>query len=933
MHFPALRSIKTRVTFSTLTIFVVSIWILTYSASVILQQDMEKLLGEQQLSTVTVAAEAVDDDFSNRMQALQDEAYSLDARTMANPAAVQAKLVEWRVLQQMFNGGMLVTDDQGTAIAEYPTSPQRVGVNYMERDYIRKSLFEGKATVGSPVVGKKVGAPVIAMSVPIRDAQGRVIGSLNGVTNLSAPNFLDKITQGQYGQTGGYILVDPKSRLILTATDKRRIMELLPPTGVNPYVDRNIAGYEGYSVLVNAIGEEQMASVKQIPAAGWYILLGTPTAEAFAPIRNLQMRLFLATLLLTLFAAWTTWGILKYQLAPLVGAANAITQLTQTHEIPLPLPMDSDDEIGKVVRGFNRLIETWTQRENALTQGKEKLELAASVFTHALEGIFIADSHHTIVDVNGAFSRMTGYTRTQAVGQSTSLIDSGRHSAEFFSDLERCVAEQGYWYGELWIRRQDGELFPALQTISVVRSPEGSVQYYVAFVTDITERKEYENQLEHIAHFDALTNLPNRTLLADRMQQAMAQVRRRQLHLAVVYLDLDGFKNVNDRHGHDSGDAVLVAVAVRMKQALREGDTLARIGGDEFVAILNDLENQDACTPLIQRLLTAASTPVELADARVAVSASLGVSFFPQPEDIDADQILRQADQAMYMAKVAGKNRYQIFDAAKDHSLRDRLESLVRIDQALLRGELVLYYQPKVNLQSGVVVGAEALIRWNHPDQGLLAPGQFLPVIENHALDIAVGEWVIGQALSQLTQWRQHGLDLPVSVNIGPYQLQQKDFLTRLQTLLDAHPEVPAGHLELEVLETSALDDISQVSKVIEACTALGVDFALDDFGTGYSSLTYLKRLRVKTLKIDQSFVRDMLEDADDLAILQGVIGLAAAFKRQVIAEGVETAAHGRMLRALGCDLVQGYGIARPMPAEQIPEWVAAWRLDRTWTV
>ena len=447
------------------------------------------------------------------------------------------------------------------------------------------------------------------------------------------------------------------------------------------------------------------------------------------------------------------------------------------------------------------------------------------------------------------------------------------------------------------------------------------------------ERKEHQNQLEHIAHFDALTNLPNRALLADRLQQAMVQEQRRGQQLAVAYLDLDGFKAVNDRHGHNVGDQLLIELAKRMKDALREGDTLARIGGDEFVAVLVDLVEPAVSEPVLNRLLAAAALPVQVGDMALQVSASLGVTFFPQPHGIDADQLLRQADQAMYQAKVAGKNRYHVFDAAQDSNLRGHHESLERIRLALAQGEFVLHYQPKVNMRSGQVVGAEALIRWQHPEKGLLAPATFLPVIEDHPLAVAVGEWVIDTAMQQMHVWQATGLHLPVSVNIGARQLQQINFVERLKAILAQHPQVNPADLELEVLETSALEDIALVSGVIEDCAMIGVKFALDDFGTGYSSLTYLKRLRVALLKIDQSFVRDMLDDPDDLAILEGVIGLAVAFRREVIAEGVETVAHGTALLQLGCELAQGYGIARPMPAEQLPAWAATWQPDAAWRV
>jgi diguanylate cyclase (GGDEF)-like protein len=399
----------------------------------------------------------------------------------------------------------------------------------------------------------------------------------------------------------------------------------------------------------------------------------------------------------------------------------------------------------------------------------------------------------------------------------------------------------------------------------------------------------------------------------------------------VVYLDLDGFKAINDRHGHDAGDQVLITLAQRMKQVLREGDSLARLGGDEFVAVLIDLEDQSSSRTMLTRLLAACAQSIQVGEHSLQVSASLGVTFYPQEQEIDADQLLRQADQAMYQAKLAGKSRYHMFDATLDSSIRGHHESVERIRLALENQEFVLHYQPKVNMRSGQIIGAEALIRWQHPEKGLLLPAVFLPVIEDHALAVSIGEWVIDTALTQIELWQAAGLDLKVSVNIGARQLQQSDFVDRLKLILIKHPQVMPGSLELEVLETSALEDIAQVSQVIEACAQIGMMFALDDFGTGYSSLTYLKRLRVAALKIDQSFVRDMLEDPDDLAILQGIIGLAVAFKRDVIAEGVETVEHGSVLLHLGCELAQGYGIARPMPAAQMPQWAAQWQPDAAW--
>ena len=562
---------------------------------------------------------------------------------------------------------------------------------------------------------------------------------------------------------------------------------------------------------------------------------------------------------------------------------------------------------------------------------ESRLRLAASVFTHAHEGIMITDTTGRIVDVNAAFSRITGYAREEAVGESARILASGRQSPEFYKAMWRGLASRGYWHGELWNQRKNGDHFAEKLSIATVRNVADDAQHYVALFSDITELKEHQQQLEHMAHYDALTGMPNRVLLADRLKQAITQTRRQERGLALVYLDLDGFKEINDTYGHDTGDQLLILISQRLRATLREGDTLARLGGDEFVAVLTDIKNQTECEVVLARLLEAASTPVNVRQHELQLSASLGVTLYPQ-DGSDADTLLRHADQAMYQAKQSGKNRYHLFDPEHDRMTQTQLEDMKRIAQALEQREFVLFYQPKVNMRTGKVIGAEALLRWQHPERGIVSPREFLPLIEGNELIVRIGDWVLEAALDQIATWAAQGHDLAISVNIAALHLQQKDFLPRLRGKLASRPGVPPGRLELEVLETAALEGVAQISQLIEECRDLGVHFSLDDFGTGYSSLTYLKRLPVSVLKIDQSFVRDMLLDSEDLAIVEGVIGLAAAFRRTVIAEGVETAEHGELLLRLGCDLAQGYGIARPMPAAEVPVWVISWRPYPTWT-
>ena len=564
-------------------------------------------------------------------------------------------------------------------------------------------------------------------------------------------------------------------------------------------------------------------------------------------------------------------------------------------------------------------------------RSEEKLQLAASVFSGANEGIMITDAQGSILDVNQAFSQITGFSKEEVLGLNPRFQSSGIQTPAFYAAMWKDLTELKHWKGEIWNKRKNGEIYAQLLTISAVNNAQGETNHFVALFSDITPIKQHEKQLEHIAHYDALTGLPNRILLSDRLHQAMNQARRRKQWLAVVYIDLDGFKTINDGHGHITGDQLLISVANRMKHALRDGDTIARLGGDEFAAVIIDFSETSNSVPMLRRLLQACSQPMKFGDTEVQVTASLGVSYYPQDDDIDADQLLRQADHAMYQAKLAGKNRYHIFDPEHDRSVRGHHENLKAIRNALIQEQFVLYYQPKVNMRSGKLQGVEALIRWQHPVRGLLPPIEFLPIIEDHPIAIELGEWVLEKALTQHEIWKAKGQDIPVSINVDAYQLQQKNFMQRIHQIIERHPDIAPDTLVLEVLETSALEDITHVSQVMEACQEIGVMFALDDFGTGYSSLTYLKSLPANQLKIDQSFVHDMLDDPEDLAILEGVIGLARAFRREAIAEGVEAIEQGEMLLQMGCEYAQGYFIARPMPAEAIPDWLEQWHPPESW--
>lgn len=591
------------------------------------------------------------------------------------------------------------------------------------------------------------------------------------------------------------------------------------------------------------------------------------------------------------------------------------------HEV-VSVVAESDGSSAKLLRGI--LVDVTASHE-----ASEKLRLLASVFEHAHEGIMITDTAPRILDVNPAFSAITGYAREEVIGQSPELLRPPRPNE--YPPLSAALAEDGLWRGEVWSRRRNGELYPQQRSVSAVQGPEGRVSHHVTVFSDISQIKEHQRQLEQLAHYDALTHLPNRVLFAKRLQSALEHAEQDDGLLAVCYMDLDGFKPVNDLYGHAAGDRLLVELGHRLRDALRDVDTVARLGGDEFAMLLGDLGSEDDIDQALRRLLELVTQPFHVgAGATVSLSASIGVTLYPHDRS-DTDTLLRHADQALYVAKQQGRNRFHLFDFEHDRRTRAHQEILATIEEGLANSEFEMHYQPRVNMRSGQVIGMEALLRWRHGKRGLLSPGAFLPAVEDTPLELKLGDWVLGEVLGQMRRWWQAGLRLEVSINLAVGHLTRPGFAQMLAELLKQHPELPPRAIELEILETAALDDIAHVSSLIRDCQAQGVRFSLDDFGAGYSSLTYLRRLPAQTLKIDQSFVRDLLGDPGDLAIVDGVIGLTRAFGRSVVAEGVESAEQGVVLLQLGAELAQGYGIARPMPAQAVPAWVQAWKPDPLW--
>ena len=555
-------------------------------------------------------------------------------------------------------------------------------------------------------------------------------------------------------------------------------------------------------------------------------------------------------------------------------------------------------------------------------QGLNESNRIAAVAFDTQEGIFITDSHQNIIRVNNAFTQLTGYSSKEIIGKTPKVLKSGRHKAHFYEKLWNELNNNGYWQGEIWNRRKNGEIYPVGQTITAIKNEESEITHYLATFNDISLVKKNEARIESLAFYDPLTDLANRRLLQDHLKQARAHSSRNNDFFAVLFIDLDHFKTLNDTLGHDYGDELLVQVAKRLLESVREVDTVARPGGDEFIILLEkigpDKEQAASKAKLIaDNILTKIALPYIIKDKESQISASIGISIYSDHK-VSIEEMMIRSDLAMYKAKARGRNNICFFDPSMQAAIQKRSELERGLREAVNNQEFVLFYQPKVN-QSETVLGFEALIRWQHPSKGLMAPGFFIEAAENCGLIVEIGQWVIRQACLQLHNWAQHEetKHLSIAVNISEHQLRRGDFVETTMTCINRH-SFSAENLELEITESILMSAVESAIFKIEQLRNLGVTFAIDDFGTGYSSLNYLKKLPIDWLKIDQSFVREMLEDPKDAAIVKTILTLANTLNLKTIAEGVETEAQRDFLIQLGCPVMQGYLFDKPKPLEQL---------------
>ena len=562
-------------------------------------------------------------------------------------------------------------------------------------------------------------------------------------------------------------------------------------------------------------------------------------------------------------------------------------------------------------------------RESERRKAEDRLHLSAKVFENSREGILITDAERRMISVNRAFTEITGYEAEEVLGQSPRVLASGLHSEEFFSQMVEEIAAHGGWQGEIWNRRKSGEVYPELLGISEVRDRSGQVTNYIGVFSDVTEQHASRNRLEFLAHHDALTGLPNRLLLKDRVDRAIAAARRSLKPLALLFLDLDNFKSINDSLGHQAGDQMLIALVGRLRSCLREMDTLSRLGGDEFVVVLPELADARAAAIVAEKIMGAVKAPIQLGEIAVSSSFSLGIALYPEHGE-DFDVLLKHADAAMYHAKERGKNTYSFYEESISAGSVVKLALQGRLHGAAERGELHVVYQPQMDIRSKRIIGAEALLRWNSPEFGAVSPGEFIPVAEESGLIVGIGAWVLEEVCRQIKVWVDAGQrPIPVAVNISPIQFVRGSLISTVAALLERY-QIPSWCLDIEITESTMVDDSPHVLRAVHALKEMGLMLSVDDFGTGYSNLGRLRQFNANKLKVDQSFVRAMDKDEDGVIMVRTVLQMAQNLKLETIAEGVETERQLAILTELGCDQIQGYLFSRPISAEDFAAMMKA---------
>ncbi|HEY0633807.1 MAG TPA: EAL domain-containing protein [Gammaproteobacteria bacterium] len=775
---------------------------------------------------------------------------------------------------------------------------------------------------------------LVDISMPIRDEQGNLLGVICGHLSWTwADQVRTSLLKPLINDRALEVLVLNRDGRILLGTAK--LPEKPQPLRLKSITAAQ-AGDNSYAVERWTDGKPYLVGYARgdghdaYPGLGWLVLVREEVTSAFAAANRVARNTLLISVGFAFLFVLVLWPVINRSLGTMLGITQAAERIRRGElgaQIPEVPGQDEAAALSASLRNLMTTLENQTGELRALNsrlredvevqrRTAEELKLAGQVFDSSAEGIVITDSEQRILKVNRAFSEITGYSAEEILGQTPKLLSSGRHDHYFYRNMWHEVQKRGMWQGEIWNRRKSGEVYPEWLAISAVRDEAGNITHYVGLFIDISERKLAEDYILHLAQHDALTELPNRLLFIDRLRQSFVRARIEHAKVALLFMDIDRFKTINDSLGHHVGDQLLQEVARRLKRCVAGIDTIARLGGDEFVIVLEHMTSIQDAGHVASRIINEMQAPIVIGQHTLSITISIGIGIHPEDGD-DVITMMKSAESAMYHAKEMGRNNYQFFTTEMNLRIEKQMRLETRLRHALDNGELSLHYQPQVDLASGRIKGVEALLRWTNPELGNVSPAQFIPIAEESGMIIAIGQWILRSTCEQLQRWESNGIrGVRVAVNLSALQFRQADFVESLETLITEQGISPA-QLELEITESTLMESADNTIDNLNRLRKRGFKIAIDDFGTGYSSLSYLKRFPIDRLKIDQSFVRDVDTDPDDAAIVSAIIAMARNLNLDVIAEGVEKTSHLTFLKALNCNEGQGFLYSSPLaPAE-----------------
>lgn len=911
-------SLKTRVLLIVLILLIAGIWSFAIRISSALQADLEKMGADQLSATVGYIAVDMDANLKLRVTLLNEIAALVTPDALNNPARLNTILEQRRPSPYIFPYGLTVFNKDGVAAGAYIPETGRPSGDVENRENFRAVVNEGKPYVIAPFRSRQTKEAVISITVPIRNAAGLPVGAITtsvSPLDIDLFNFRDSPLVGKVVRI---VVISPKARQVISASDADRIFKPLPPKGDNPLLDRRLEqGFEGSGVTKTSYGVETLSINRNLRMTDWTVIGGVSTDYAFGPVKLLKQRIYLTAVLITIAIGLMLRQALVRQLAPLKEAADAMRLMAEDRQSTLwPLAVRREDEVGLLVSNFNHLMVERNRLYDELQETTRTLQKAQSVanvgswkLSMSNRRLTLSDEAYKILGVPiGTLLTFRAFLRCVVIDDRKVAIRAWKNALAGESvDFEHRVNVPG---DVKWARQKIEVMFVA-----------GAPSVAIGSVQDITQSKVSEERIQFLAFHDTLTKLPNRRLAKDHMDLAMAYADRLRAKAAVLFIDLDKFKSINDSLGHQAGDDLLVGVANRLRECVRDTETICRQGGDEFLIILNAVPDTDAISKVADKILEKMAVPFNLEGHQVFSGMSIGVAVYPDDGN-DFEILVKAADTAMYHAKEAGRNTYRFYTEHMNVETTSHLKARNDLRQALEHGEFVLHYQPQVDINNAETVGAEALIRWNHPQRGLVPAQDIIPAAEESGLIIPIGQWVLKEACKQAAAWHKAGSsNLVVTVNLSLAQFKRGDLENSVMLALSESGLDPK-YLELELTESVLTEDREHALTVLQRLKALGVKLSIDDFGSGYSNLSYLKKAAVDKLKIDPSLTRDLASNKEDEAIVRAIIQMAHSLDVKTIAEGVEQEQSLKILHELQCDEAQGAYFGMPMPTERVANYL-----------